>query len=237
MLVSRFGRTTCAWQVGTLLLLAAVWAAVSWSTWGRADLSALALIPFGVGLFVLSFYRDPERRGPEDPALWLAPADGKVTDVLEVDEPDYIGGRALRIGIFLSPLNVHVNRVPVGGVVEAVVPRPGKCLAATTPACIDANEAVLLGLKTDAGLKVGLRQVTGALARTIVCGVEPGARLERAERYGMIKLGSRTELLVPVEAGFEPAVAVGDTVRGGLTVLGRLSQVPAPAERVEEGAA
>jgi phosphatidylserine decarboxylase len=110
----------------------------------------------------------------------------------------------------------------VGGVVEAVEVRAGLCLPATGPACIDQNASTLLGLRTEGGLKIGLRQVTGALARTIVCAATAGQRLARGERYGMIKLGSRTELLVPIEAGFVPAVSIGQAVRGGATVIGRL---------------
>jgi phosphatidylserine decarboxylase len=203
----------------------------------QPHLAWAGLVPVAVGLFVLSFYRDPERTGPSDPEIFLSPADGVVTDIIEVDEPHYLGGRALRVGIFLSPLNVHVNRVPVAGKVEKVHFKPGKCLPATGTNCIDENEAVLMGLATDAGIKIGLRQVTGALARSIVCGVSEGARLERGERYGMIKLGSRTELLVPVDAGFEPAVEIGQAVRGGETVLGRIPALAIASQAPREESA
>ncbi len=220
-LVSPYGKTTCAVQVLTLFALgAALSAGLTYA--GQAPLAPLGAVPMAFGLFVLSFYRDPERTGPPDPALCLSPADGVVTDVGEVDEPHYLGGRALRVGIFLSPLNVHVNRTPLAATVEKVVYSPGKCLPATSPACIDVNESALVGLRTAAGQRFALRQVTGALARSIVVGVREGERLERGARYGMIKLGSRTELLVPVEDGFVPSVQVGDPVRGGETVLGRL---------------
>lgn len=227
MLVSRYAGATCALQVGALWALGAATAGTAVAL-GHPALAWCGLVPLGLGLFVLSFYRDPERQGPADPAAWVSPADGVVTDIATVDEPHFIKGKALRVGIFLSPLNVHVNRSPVAAVVEAVVPRPGLCLPATGPACIDQNESTLLGLRTDAGLRIGVRQVTGALARTIVCAATPGQRLARGERYGMIKLGSRTELLVPAEAGFTPAVALGQVVRGGETVIG-LAPAQAPA--------
>lgn len=197
------------------LPLGAAGALVAWalSLWLGALLA-------GLGLFCVAFFRNPVRRYAGDPHDVVAPADGRVLAVDLVE--DASGGKALRIGIFLSVFDVHVNRAPVAGVVEAVIARPGKCLPATGTECIDQNESTLLGLRTDAGLKVGVRQVTGALARTIVCGVSAGQRLARGERYGMIKLGSRTELLVPAEAGFVPAVQLGDVVRGGETVLGRL---------------
>ncbi|MCO5171836.1 MAG: phosphatidylserine decarboxylase [Planctomycetes bacterium] len=238
MRVSRYGAATCALQVGTLLALGAAAAGAAVAL-GHPALAWSGVVPVALGLFVLSFYRDPERQGPTDPDLWVSPADGVVTDIATVDEPHFIGGKALRVGIFLSPLNVHVNRSPVAGVVEAVVPRPGLCLPATGPACIDQNESTLLGLRTDAGLRVGVRQVTGALARTIVCAATPGQRLARGERYGMIKLGSRTEVLVPADAGFAPAVALGQAVRGGETVIGRLGVAAgaAGAERDEQGRA
>jgi phosphatidylserine decarboxylase len=131
-----------------------------------------------------------------------------------------------------------VNRAPLAGTVEKVVKKPGKMLKAYDPRAIDENEFALLGIKTDSGVRIGIRQVTGALARRIVCAAEIGQRLERGERYGMIKLGSRTELLVPVEAGFEVTVKVGDMVAGGVTVLGRLSaSKPASASRAQEASA
>lgn len=229
MLVSRYAGATWAIQVGTLWAIAAG-GAIAAVTAGHPALAWCALAPFAFGLFVLSFYRDPDRRAPDDPHAWVSPADGVVTDVITVDEPLYLKGPALRIGIFLSPLNVHVNRVPIAGVVEAVEVRAGLCLPATGPSCIDQNASTLLGLRTASGLRIGLRQVTGALARTIVCAATPGQRLERGERYGMIKLGSRTELLVPADAGFVPAVAIGQAVRGGATVIGRLGAAVARPE-------
>jgi phosphatidylserine decarboxylase len=231
MLVSRYAGATCALQVGALWALGAIGAGLA-VQFGLPHLAWAGLVPFGLGLFVLSFYRDPERTPPADADAWISPADGVVTDIAVVDEPHFLKGKALRVGIFLSPLNVHVNRSPVAGTVEAVVHREGLCLAATGTACIDQNESTLLGLRLEDGLRIGVRQVTGALARTIVCGATVGQKLARGERYGMIKLGSRTELLVPEGAGFAPAVAIGDVVRGGETVLGRLGARAgkAPAE-------
>lgn len=234
MLVSAYGRGTCAFQVLTMFAIGGATAGALWRFLPEQPyLPLVGLVPVAFGLFILSFYRDPERTGPSEQGTFLSPADGVVTDIVEVDEPHYIGGRALRVGIFLSPLNVHVNRVPVACEVEKVVHLPGLCLAATGTDCIDKNEAVLLGIKTTAGVKIGLRQVTGALARTIVCGVEAGKTLARGERYGMIKLGSRTELLVPIDQKFETSVEIGQAVRGGQTVLGR---IPALAHAGQEDA-
>ncbi|HZV02399.1 MAG TPA: phosphatidylserine decarboxylase [Planctomycetota bacterium] len=226
--IATYGRRDCA-QASLFLLGVAGLAAWLPYAAGIPALSLLAILPIFFAGFVVSFYRDFERVIPAGAGLVVSPADGTVTDVVEVDERDYLGERALRIGIFLSPLNVHVNRAPVQGTVEKVVPRPGKMLKAYDPRAIDENESVLLGLKTDEGLKVGVRQVTGALARRIVCAVAPGTKLAKGERYGMIKLGSRTELLVPLSARMECSVKVGDKVSGGVSILGRLPVSGAPS--------
>jgi phosphatidylserine decarboxylase len=219
--IATYGRRDCAQAA---LFLVAVAGLAAWLPYaaGMPALSLLAILPLFFAGFVVSFYRDFERAIPAEAGLVVSPADGRVTDVVEVDEKDYLGERALRIGIFLSPLNVHVNRAPVQGTVEKVVGRPGKMLKAYDPRAIDENESVLLGMRTDEGLKVGVRQVTGALARRIVCDAVPGRKLAKGERYGMIKLGSRTELLVPLSARMECSVKVGDKVSGGTSVLGRL---------------
>lgn len=227
MLISRYADRTWIWQAGIPAALG-VALIVAAEVGDRPWLALVALVPLAFAALAFSFYRDPERLDPEVGELALiSPADGVVTDVGVVDEPEYLRGRALRVGIFLSPLNVHVNRIPAAGEVETVVHRPGLCLAATGPACIEQNTSTLVGLRTEAGVRIGIRQVTGALARTIVCRARPGDRFARGDRYGMIKLGSRTELLVPEQAGFVPAVAPGDVVVGGLSVLGHL---PAPAD-------
>jgi phosphatidylserine decarboxylase len=219
--IATYGRRDCFLTMFVLLAVAAGIAFTARAL-GMPELAWIAALPTALALFWASFYRDFERAIPGEPGILVSPADGTVTDVVEVDEKDYVGGRVLRVGIFLSPLNVHVNRSPARGTVEKVVARPGKMLKAYDVRAIDENESTLLGIKTDDGLKLGIRQVTGALARRIVCATAPGARLERGERYGMIKLGSRTELLVPSSAGFVCQVKVGDKVTGGVTVLGRL---------------
>jgi phosphatidylserine decarboxylase len=225
--IATYGRLDFVLQVGFFVLLAAGIVAVAFAL-GQSEAAYAAVLPLAVGGFVASFYRDFEREIPDAPGLVLAPADGRVTDVVEVDEKEYLGERALRVGIFLSPLNVHVNRAPLAGTVEKVVHKPGKMLKAYDPRCIDENESTLLGLRSQQGVKVGVRQVTGALARRIVCAVEPGARLARGERYGMIKLGSRTELLMPLSSGFLCVVKVGDQVRAGRTVLGTVHALSSP---------
>jgi phosphatidylserine decarboxylase len=219
--IATYGRRDCFVTASLLLAVAGVLAVVPLAL-HAPGFSLVALLPVALAAFAVSFYRDFEREIPSDVGLVVSPADGTVTDVVEVDEKEWIGGRALRVGIFLSPLNVHVNRAPVAGTVEKVVHREGKMLKAYDPRAIDENESTLLALRTEDGLRVSVRQVTGALARRIVCAVQAGQKLARGERYGMIKLGSRTELLVPAAAGFVCRVKPGDKVRGGITVLGQL---------------
>ncbi len=191
-----------------------------------------AVLPFTGAALVAWFFRDPERTIPADPGILVSPADGVVADIETVEEPDFIGGRALRIGIFLSPLNVHVNRSPARGVVRHRLYRSGKFLAAYDRRAVEENEACAIGIECEAPpgkppLRILVRQVVGVAARRIVCPAAPGQALERGERYGMIKFGSRTELWVPEGAGFTSRVKVGDVVRGGSTVMGEAAALKA----------
>ena len=183
------------------------------------------LVPvFAAGLLgVLFFFRDPERRVPADEDALVSPADGKVVQVDEVEEPEFLGGRAHRVAIFMSPLNVHVNRAPCDGEVEAVVHRPGRYLAAYRTDASDCNERTSVLLRDAVGgrTRVLVRQIAGVLARRIVCDAQKGERLARGQRFGMVKFGSRAEVYVPVAAGFACAVRVGQRVRAGETILGR----------------
>ncbi|MHC4924145.1 MAG: phosphatidylserine decarboxylase [Planctomycetota bacterium] len=185
----------------------------------------LAILPFVTSGFVAWFFRDPDRTLPGETGVFVSPADGTVADIETIDDPEWIGGKALRVGIFLSPLNVHVNRAPATGTVGWRKYQEGKFLKAFEEECILQNEACAMGMECDTPgdappLRIVVRQVVGAVARRIVCPVDEGLRLEAGERYGMIKFGSRTELWVPADAGFECRVKVGDVVRGGETVLG-----------------
>jgi len=172
-------------------------------------------------LWVLWFFRDFERAIPAGEGVVVSPADGRVTDIDEVDAPEFIGGRARRIGIFLNVFNCHVNRAPYAGTVAFKAYTPGKFHNAMAPKSSELNERQSLGLETAAG-RMLVRQIAGAIARRIVCPVPEGAALARGQRYGMIKFGSRTELYVSAGIPFEVAVKVGDVVKGGSSVLGRI---------------
>ena len=178
--------------------------------------------------FTLYFFRDPEREPPHEAAegrLILAPADGKVVAVgVEEDEPLYLEGPARRISIFLSPLNVHVNRVPTDGVIEHVNYVPGDYLVAWHPKASEKNERSELGLRHPNGTKVLFKQIAGAMARRIVYHLEVGDTVKAGDRFGIVKFGSRMDVLVPPGVAFD--VQEGDRVKAGRTVLGRL---PEPA--------
>ena len=182
-------------------------------------LAFLPLIPFAI---VLWFFRDPERTGPQEPDTLLAPADGTVTDIMEVDEFEFIQGNAVRIGIFLSPLNVHVNRAPCAGIVRSVVFKAGEFLPAYNPKAPERNESITLGLELPDAMRIQVKQVSGILARRIICDVKLGETLSRGQRYGMIKFGSRTELYIPANSVDKILVSLGDKVKGGESVCCRL---------------
>jgi phosphatidylserine decarboxylase len=171
---------------------------------------------------VIFFFRDPERTIPTDPGALVSPADGTVTYLGEVEDPTFPGGRAFRISIFLSIFNVHVNRAPRSGRVTALGYFPGAFLDARHPECAVRNEQLWIDLEEPgSGRLVRVKQISGAIARRIVCWLKLGEEIRAGERFGMIKFGSRTEVLVPAGEDHEVLVKVGDKVRGGATVLFR----------------
>jgi len=184
-----------------------------------------AVVPAAILVFVVAFFRDPERRIPAERGLVVSPADGRVTEVAEVDGPAAFPGRVRKIGIFMSLTSVHVNRSPCGGRVESVEHRPGKFLNAMDPASSAENESASMVIAEAEGrpVRILVRQVAGLIARRIVTRPVAGDRLQRGQRIGMIKFGSRAEVYVPADAGFEVRVAVGESVKAGQTVLGRLT--------------
>jgi phosphatidylserine decarboxylase len=189
-------------------LAACILAGVGW--WAAAAVLAVPALAF------LGFFRDPERRPPDVPGAVVAPADGKVVDVVFTE--DAWVGSAVRVSIFLSPLDVHVNRAPVAGLVTSVEHAAGKFRAAWKPEASEVNERCTLALEGPA--RVTVRQIAGVLARRIVCRVRTGDTLDLGERYGLIRFGSRTDLFVPRTT--ELRVQVGDHVRGGESIMGLL---------------
>lgn len=215
----RFAREGRALILGTAgVALVVFLAAAAWRHWIGWTLAGL------VGLTAASvayFFRDPPRSGLRGPHLVVAPADGRVVGIRTLEEPTYIRGPATRIAIFLSVLDVHVNRYPVSGVVEVKDYTRGGFDLAWREEAGSENERATLGLATSHG-RVLLRQIAGRVARRIVTYPSVGDRVEQGERMGIIKFGSRVETFIPAGAGgAEVAVREGDTVRGGVTVLAR----------------
>ncbi|MEY3311919.1 MAG: hypothetical protein RL348_1262 [Bacteroidota bacterium] len=170
--------------------------------------------------FTLWFFRDPERVIPQqalqDPSVLIAPADGKVVEIKETEESEFIKGKAIQISIFLSPLDVHVNRSPVSGTVDFYRYMQGEYLVAWHPKSSELNEQSRIGITNQYG-KVFFKQITGVLARRIVCTVQKGQVLSAGEKIGMMKFGSRMDILVPVHTDIK--VAIGQTVRGAESIL------------------
>jgi phosphatidylserine decarboxylase len=177
---------------------------------------AWAIVPLLLAFFFLWFFRDPERAIPQEAGAVVSPGDGKVTDV----SPVMIGHeKRTRISIFLSVLDVHVNRSPIAGVVRDVRYQRGKFLDARSPDCADQNEQNVVTVEGD-GQKVVFKQIAGLLARRIVFHPKIGDRLERGQRVGLIKFGSRVDVVVDASARI--SVKVGDRVQGGASVLAYL---------------
>jgi phosphatidylserine decarboxylase len=180
----------------------------------------LAIIPAVVLLFVLYFFRNPERAIPQDYGIILSPADGKIMEVSEIYDDTFINGHATKVSIFLSLLNVHVNRSPISGEVTYKNYRPGKYLPAFKSHASEYNERNTIGIENDE-IKVLVHQITGFVARRIVCWVGKNDYVEMGERFGLIKFGSCTEIIVP--SNVEIIVKSGDVVKGGKTIIGRLT--------------
>jgi len=203
---------------------------IVWITFAAAVLAILAakwwwpgLIPVGVvWLARLLFFRAPPRELPRAARAWLAPADGTVTEITSIERDDRLGGPAVRLGIFLSIFNVHLNRSPCAGIVRCVEYRRGGFHDARSPLASPENESNTLVL--DAGPDLGpvvVRQIAGRIARRIVCTAAVGDRLAAGQRFGMIKFGSRTELVLARPAELEICVRVGDAVKAGVTIMAR----------------
>jgi len=182
--------------------------------WGLAG-SMLAILTVAVA----SFFRDPERVIPAGDNLVVSPADGKVVSIADVNQDPMFREAVTRVSIFLSPLDVHINRSPVTGTVEEIKYQPGKFLAAYKEEASFSNEQNALKIADQKGRPLGVVQIAGVLARRIVCRVKRGQQLGRGDRFGLIMFGSRTDTYLP--AGCRVEVKEGQRVKGGETILGR----------------
>ncbi len=183
-------------------------------------LDALALIGILATFFIAFFFRDPDRVVPNSEGLVVSPADGKVIAVTTVDDSSYYEGSALKISIFMSVFNVHVNRIPFEGRVIKISYHPGKFLAANLGKASSANERNAVFLESENQKKICTVQIAGLIARRIICGLKEGDLVARGQRFGMICFGSRLDVYLPADTTL--TITVGDVVKAGTSALGKL---------------
>ena len=195
--------------------LLALVAVLSWLWWPLGYLAAVPLV------LIVWFFRDPPRKVPQEPGQIVAPADGKLVEITHLDHDPSVDGPAVRLGIFLSIFNVHINRSPCAARVLAVRYSPGEFRNALDPTSAQVNEHTWIALEEEAPphRKMIVRQISGAIARRIVCDLRPGEVVARGEKLGMIKFGSRTELILPESDNLRIVAQLGDRIRAGASVL------------------
>jgi len=192
---------------------------ITFYTFAPSFLIFSLVVSIALYLFLISFFRNPTRTIPQySPDILYAPADGKVVVIEEVDEPEFLKTKALQVSIFMSPLNVHVNRNPIDAEVAYYKYHPGKYLAAWEPKASTENERTTTVYQTKHGL-ILMRQIAGALARRIICYLEKGQSVKQGEDMGFIKFGSRVDLYLPL--GTKVDVSVGDVVSGNKTIIAK----------------
>ena len=179
----------------------------------------LGIVLVLIGLAVTGFFRDPERQAPVGEGLVVSPADGRVVSVGRTAGDSPFLGSTTRVSIFLSPLDVHINRTPIEGTIAKITYQPGKFLAAYKEAASQRNEQNALSIVDGEGRILGVVQIAGVMARRIICRAKPGDQLARGERFGLIMFGSRTDTYLP--EGCQVEVTEGQRVKGGETVLAR----------------
>ena len=184
-------------------------------------LTTLTLIGLVATLFTCAFFRDPDRVIPERPEAVVSPADGKILSVGKVSDSPFDLGETLKISIFMSVFNVHVNRIPFTGRIKDIQYNPGKFFSANLDKASKKNEHNAVLLETDQGKDICVVQVAGLIARRIICHISPKDQVLRGQRFGMICFGSRLDLYLPVDSDVE--VNIGDMVQAGTSVLGKLS--------------
>ena len=197
--------------IATIAIAALIALGIGWSLLG----SLLAVLTVAVA----AFFRDPDRVVPAGDNLIVSPADGKVVSIAPASAGGMFDGAATRISIFLSPLDVHINRVPVAGKIDAVQYQPGQFLPAYKADAWERNEQNALKILCSGARFIGVVQIAGILARRIVCRVKPGDDLKRGDRFGLIMFGSRTDTYLPASCSVE--VIEGQRVKGGETIIGR----------------
>ncbi|PSL03065.1 phosphatidylserine decarboxylase family protein [Cecembia rubra] len=218
MTIHREGRKLLFWM---LIILAAINFGLNrWIPEQDTILNVVLLLSVVLYLIVLQFFRSPYIKLPNDEKLVFAPADGKVVVIEETLEEEYLNERRKQVSIFMSPINVHVNRSPIAGIVEYFKYHPGKYLVAWHPKSSFENERTTMVIKNPNGVKILVRQIAGALARRIKWYVKEGTPLAQGGEFGFIKFGSRVDIFLPLDA--EVLVSIDEKTKGGRTPIARL---------------
>jgi len=201
--------------IGLALTMIFLFSALKWDSLVLLIVTAIMAV---LTVFTAFFFRNPERVIPTDPEVLVSPADGRIVAITPLDSHPQIGGPATRVSIFLSVFDVHLNRTPAAGTIDYVKYNPGKFFAAFEDKASELNEQTEIGMTTDGGYKIAFTQIAGLIARRIVCRLKPGDTVAAGELFGLIRFGSRTDLVVP--SGWEIRVKRGDKVKGGESVIG-----------------
>ena len=218
MTIHKEGYTSLALTVLFIMLLNAFvdykFADIAWLRW------SIYILSFALFIIVLQFFRNPKRTFTQGDNLVICPADGKVVVIEETEEGEYFKDKRLQVSIFMSPINVHINRNPISGVVKFFKYHPGKYLAAWNPKSSTENERTTTVVEHASGTPVLFRQIAGALARRIVWYIKEGDKVAQTEQFGFIKFGSRVDIFLPI--GTKVNLQLGEVVKGGVTVLAEL---------------
>lgn len=220
-MLTRYGTDNIIWMLAFSAVLIVLSYFIS-SRWASIPMLIIGII---LALFTLWFFRDPSRTIPQeainDEAILIAPADGKVVEIIEEVEKHYLKENSIRISIFLSPIDVHVNRSPVSGSVKFYEYVPGDYLVAYHPKSSELNEHSRIGVENKYG-KVFFKQIVGIVARRIVCELKVGDKISSGEKFGMMKFGSRMDVAVPI--GTEILIKKGQSVVAGETIIAKLKK-------------
>ncbi|MES2377101.1 MAG: phosphatidylserine decarboxylase family protein [Bacteroidota bacterium] len=211
------GYTSLALCILVIFILNAV---VQFYDLGTAIRWMVYILSFALFVIIVQFFRNPHFDIAKDDKVVLCPADGKVVVIEETTEPEFLKDKRIQVSVFMSPVNVHVNRNPISGVVKYFKYHPGKYLVAWHPKSSTENERTTVVTETKAGTQVLFRQIAGALARRIVWYVKEGDKVEQGDQFGFIKFGSRVDVFLPL--GSKINVEIGEIVKGGQTVLAEL---------------
>lgn len=214
--------------IGLVVTIILLWAATRWDS---RTAFVISLVMALLTVFVVFFFRDPERSVVLEPGILVSPADGRIVEVDTLETHPFVGPSTIQISIFLSVFDVHVNRVPASGVVEYVRHNPGKFFAAFENKASEQNEQTEIGLVSESGRKMAFKQIAGMIARRIVCELDRGDTVVAGTRFGLIRFGSRVDLLVPGDS--RVLVKVGDLVRGGESIIGYLAQPASTTDSTE----